>query len=109
MIDVTAIARCHRCNVISLPLYPNRSDPTHASVSLPFEWLGGRLYTDGEDTDFTLCPECTREAWEWLTTKVERRPSSDGMCLALHYAADGRRFCDLPKGHDGHHSEASRG
>lgn len=106
MLDVTAIARCHRCNVISLPIHPNRSDPTHASVHIPLDWAGVRVFMDGEE-DFLLCPECRDEAWEWLTTKVERRPSSDGACLVQFYPEDvrvgGWVFCELPKGHAGAH------
>ena len=104
MLDVIAIARCHRCNVISTPIHPMRSDPTHAAVVIPFEWAGVRVFLDGEE-DFILCPECRAEAWEWLTTNVERRPSSDGHCLATYWTEGGRTFCSLPKGHDGRHGE----
>lgn len=103
MLDVIAIARCRRCNVISTPIHPNRSDPTHASVSIPLDWMGVRVFLDGEE-DFILCPECKTEAWEWLTTRIERRPSSDGKCLADYYGVNGRDFCDLPKGHTGPHA-----
>jgi hypothetical protein len=103
MLDIIAIARCHRCNVISLPIYPTRSDPTYASITLPFDWQAVRWYSDGEDIDIVLCPECKQEAWEWLVTKIERRPSSDGQCLADYWANGERSFCHQPKGHTGPH------
>jgi RNA polymerase subunit RPABC4/transcription elongation factor Spt4 len=106
MIDVIAIARCHRCNVISLPLHPNRSDPTHASISLPHDWAGLRVFLDGEE-DFILCPDCRAEAWDWLTTRVARKSSSEGKCLNVFYNHSGggsKDFCDLEKGHTGPHA-----
>ena len=104
-LEITAIARCHRCNVISTMLNPIQSDPTHASVVIPFDWMGFRVFGDGQDDDFILCPDCKNEAWEWLQTKVERRPSSDGQCLAMYYDANGRTFCGLPAGHIGSHGD----
>lgn len=100
MLDVVAIARCHRCNVISLPLRPSLSDPTYAAVSIPLDWSAVRVFMDGE-TDAVLCPACTREAWEWLTTRIERKPSNEGQCLAEHYWSGTRYFCDLERGHAG--------
>lgn len=109
MLDVIAIARCHRCNVISLPLHPSRSDPTYAAVSLPHDWQAIRWFADGQDEDYVLCPECSREALEWIGTKVARKPTSDSLCNARSW--DGRGiggdFCDLPKGHDGPHQQSS--
>jgi hypothetical protein len=108
MLDVIAIARCHRCNVISLPIHPiTSSDPTHAAVTIPFDWMGVTVFMDGEES-FILCPECRAEAWEWVITKVERRPSSDGQCLASYYGRNGHDFCDLPKGHTGPHATRVR-
>jgi hypothetical protein len=105
MLDIIAVARCHRCNVISTPIHPVRSDPTHASASIPFDWMGVRIYKDG-DEDFILCPECAREAWEWMSSTVARKSSSDGKCLATMFNHKERAidFCDLPKGHTEPHA-----
>lgn len=107
MLDVAAIARCSRCNVISLPIHPFRSDPTHATIVLPSDWMGVRLFLDGEE-EFILCPDCRSEAWDWLTTRVVRKPSSDNWCNAVYYPENADRmfrgdFCMKPKNHAGEH------
>ena len=77
MIEVLAIARCGRCNIVSTAIKPTRhGTPDYVSVSLPSDWMSVRVFADGEE-DYILCPECRITAYDWLQDTVTRLSTSE--------------------------------